>query len=124
MVATVVGIVSATIVAGGAIGVIVPALESAFAASVAASSFAARTESTATAVAMTVTAFAALEPAFTALKPAFAALETTSVGLLVVVVRNGFFGSDRRAFVLYPVERFEGLARLLVVRHLDKAIAF
>ncbi len=103
MVATVVGIVSATIVAGRAVGVIIPALESAIAASVAASSFTARAESSA--VAMAKAAFTALETTFTTLESSFATLaEATTAGLLVIVVGDSFFSCDRRAFVLYPVE--------------------
>lgn len=123
MVATVVGIVSTTIVARRAIGIVVPALESAIAASIAASSFTTRTESAA--VAMTVTTFAALKAAFATLETTFAALaETATAGLLVVVVRDSFFSSDRRAFVLYTVECFEGLTGLFVVQHLDKTVTF
>ena len=71
-----------------------------------------------------VSAFARLIASFTALEASFAVLRVASVRFLVIFVRNRFFGSDGRSFVLHAVERFDCLAALFVVRHFDKTVTF
>lgn len=71
-----------------------------------------------------VSAFARLVASLTTLVAPFAVLRVVAVRFLVIFVRNRFFGSDGRSFVLHAVERFDCLAALFVVRHFNKTVTF
>ena len=71
-----------------------------------------------------IPAFARLVASLTTLVAPFAVLRVVAVRFLVIFVRNRFFGSDGRSFVLHAVERFDCLAALFVVRHFNKTVTF